>query len=98
MRDRRFDFREMLLHDKIELRWAEPAGTLSQCTGTLSDLSVSGVQVKVDHAIRAETPVGITVRGKELKGKVQYCTRAQNKYLLGLAFETESRSVLKPSL
>ena len=98
MRDRRFDFREMLLHDKIELRWAEPAGTLTQCTGILSDLSVSGVQVKVDHAIRPETPVGITVRGKELQGKVQYCTRAQTTYLVGLAFETKSRAVLKPSI
>ena len=98
MRDRRFDFRQDLMNEKIKLQWTEPTGVLSQCVGTLCDLSVSGVQIKVGHPIQAETAVGLTLRGKELRGKVEYCKQVQTKYLLGLAFGMESRGVIKPDL
>jgi hypothetical protein len=98
MRDRRFDFRQLLLNDKVKLQWAGPTGTLSHCIGTLCDLSISGVRIKVDFPIQAQTPVGVTVRGKELRGKVQYCTRDQTKYLIGLELRPDSRGVIKPDL
>ena len=71
---------------------------LSHSTGTLCDLSVSGMRIQVDHPLQLHTPVGLTLRGKELRGKVQYCTRAQTKFMVGVAFRMESRGVLKPSL
>ena len=98
MRNRRFDSRQELLDDKVELQWSEPAGTPSQCAGTLCDLSASGVRIKVDHPIRVQTRVGLTYRGKELHGKVQYCTRTETKFMVGLAFGMESRGIVKPSL
>ena len=98
MRDRRFDLRQEFLDDQVTLEWSDPTGAPSQCTGTLCDLSVSGVRIKVEHPIRLQTSVGLTVRGKELRGKVQYCTHAQTNFMLGVAFGMDSRGVLKPSL
>ena len=98
MGDRRFDFRQVLLTDEVSLQWMGPAGTLTQCAGTLSDLSISGVGVKVDQPIRLQTAVVVTLRGKELRGKVQNCTRILGRYLVGLQFGVESRGIFKPSL
>ena len=98
MRDRRFDLRQEFLDDKVKLQWEDATGTLSQCTGTLCDLSVSGVRIEVEHPIRLQTPVGLTLRGAELRGKVQYCTQTRTSFMLGVAFGMDSRGVLNPSL
>jgi len=98
MRDRRFDLRQEFLDDKVKLQWEDPTGMLSHSTGKLCDLSVSGVRIQLERPIQPHTPVGLTLRGKELRGKVQYCTRTQTKFLVGVAFRMDSRGVLKPTL
>ena len=97
MRDRRFNFRQEL-DNHVKLQWVEPAGTLSQCTGTLCDLSVSGMRVTLERPIVLQTQVGLTIDGKELRGTVRYCTRTRTRYMVGLELGMESQGVLKPSL
>jgi hypothetical protein len=93
MRDRRFEPRHVVT-ETVELHWTEPTANL-QCTGQLCDLSISGARVQIQRPIQVLTPITVTVRERDLRGKVRNCSRHQAEYMLGIEFDPEYQGVVK---
>lgn len=93
MRDRRFEPRHAVA-ETTELHWTEPTASL-QCAGRVCELSISGARIRVQRPIRVQTRMKLVLRGKELQGKVRFCTRDQADYMLGIEFDPEYHGVVK---
>lgn len=93
MRDRRFEPRQAVT-ETVELHWTEPAASL-QCAGQVCELSISGARIRVPRPIRVQTRIRLALRGRELQGKVRYCTREEAEYMLGIEFDPEYHGVVK---
>jgi hypothetical protein len=88
MRDRRFDYRRPAA-ENVDLDWSEAAGAPQRSTGTLLDLSVSGLRVLLEHPIRLHTKVELRVGTRQLRGIVRYCTQEQARYMLGIELDAK---------
>lgn len=78
--------RRVPMEGRIALAWSDDRGRLWETRGRLRDVSGQGVGAEVRDPVPKGALVSVSVRpaGWRRSGIVRHCSRAGNRYLLGI--------------
>jgi hypothetical protein len=90
--------KRLLCSDLVRIRWVDDQGGGREEIVVLEGYSASGASMLAGLPISEGTAVTLCGREEEFQATVRHCGKAQNGYLVGLSFSSQSRNYVPEHL